>query len=225
VVDGTNGHQLTIVVDGHCEGLKIFELDDRVPHDPTQSELREKERYSWTRIPEFDYVPSGRLVFQLDPCWKGRQHTWKDGKRLRIDERISDILDEVETRAVEAEQHRSAEQERKRQRKRDWEQAMAIAGERYVEHALAMELHAQLNSWELANRVRTYGHALDSRKVVASLPPEGSPDWSSWIHAYADSIDPLLRTSGVPEVAAPKPEDLKPFLDGWSPYGPEPRWR
>src|SRR5699024_3590496 len=59
-----NGH-LEVTINGHPNVIKLDELNDRVPHEPTTQELRDKERYSWTRIPTHDQVPSGRLRLKL----------------------------------------------------------------------------------------------------------------------------------------------------------------
>jgi hypothetical protein len=48
--------------------------------------------------------------------------------------------------------------------------------------------------------------------------------WADWIRAHADNIDPLkgpLRPPSVPEVSD---TDLKPYLHGWSSYGPADRF-
>jgi hypothetical protein len=99
-------HHLAITVNSYSYGIVIREKEDRVPHEPTAAELREKQRNPWTRIPEFDPVPTGRLTFELDEAWNDRQHRWADGKRQRIEDRLWDLLNEIETRATEAEQHR-----------------------------------------------------------------------------------------------------------------------
>ncbi len=37
-----------------------------------------------------------------------------------------------------------------------------------------------------------------------------------------DALDPILQLSRIaPSLSEPKPEDLKPFLHGWSPHGPD----
>jgi hypothetical protein len=35
------------------------------------------------------------------------------------------------------------------------------------------------------------------------------------------AIDPLRHPPVMPAVRDPCPEDLRPFLNGWSPYGPD----
>jgi hypothetical protein len=45
-----------------------------------------------------------------------------------------------------------------------------------------------------------------------------------FVQRRLDERDPTLRpTLLLPVVPEPRPDDLKPFLDGWSPHGPESR--
>jgi hypothetical protein len=210
-----------ITVNGHSYGIKIREQDDRVPHQPMAYELRQKERYPWTRIPEFDPVPSGRLTFELDEAWNGRQYRWADGKRLRVEDRLSDLLAEIETRAAEDEQKRIDRDREQRERQARWEHAMEVARSRYTEHARALILHDQLEQWELATRLRRYCDELDASAIKPEPSDEQSPrEWSIWARSYAESIDPLRVVPTMPAIPEPKTEDLKPFLDGLSPYWP-----
>jgi len=53
----------TYAVDGRDQvQIYIQEHNKRVEHVPTAGELREKEKYEWTRIPKWDEVPTGELV-------------------------------------------------------------------------------------------------------------------------------------------------------------------
>jgi len=49
--------------------------------------------------------------------------------------------------------------------------------------------------------------------------------WLGWIRAYADRIDPSRQPPGRTPVPWVGPDDLRPFLDGWSRYGPDHRHR
>jgi hypothetical protein len=48
-----------------------------------------------------------------------------------------------------------------------------------------------------------------------------SADWIAWIRRYLDErVDPLASPPTMPAAPEPRPDDLKPFLDGFSPDGP-----
>jgi hypothetical protein len=82
----------------------------------------------------------------------------------------------------------------------------------------AAVLVEQVSNWDTANRIRAYCDAAE----VAHAGVENSSDWISWAREYADSLDPLRDP---PEAPVPdervSPEELRPFLLGWSPYGAE----
>lgn len=44
--------------------------------------------------------------------------------------------------------------------------------------------------------------------------------WLDWAREYRQSINPLAKPLAMPSVPKPKPDELKPYLRGWSPYGP-----
>jgi len=46
-------------------------------------------------------------------------------------------------------------------------------------------------------------------------------EWIDWIAGYRQEIDPFRQSPVMPAVRDPSPEDLRPFLNGWSPYGPD----
>jgi hypothetical protein len=49
--------------------FSIAELFDGKPHVPAAKEKAEKERYSWTTIPERDYIPNGGLALTNRQCF------------------------------------------------------------------------------------------------------------------------------------------------------------
>ena len=47
--------------------------------------------------------------------------------------------------------------------------------------------------------------------------------WLTWARARADTIDPTVGTPALTSLdftIEPSPEDLRPHLNGWSPYRP-----
>ena len=203
-------------------GVTIKELDDRIPHTPTPAELREKQRYSWTRIPEYEYLPFGKLSIELAQSWRGRQWRWSDGKRSVIEDRLAEVLRELELRSVEAQTRREEEARKRDERENQWKTAMETARTEYIEDARRKELVRQIDAWAWAEQVRTYLEAVKNR----SNPGDGSggQQWVGWVEAFAASIDPIRKGLEMPSIPEPEPEDLKPYLAGWSPHGPEGGW-
>ena len=103
---------LAFMIDGQAVGFKLLELVDRIPHTPTdEEELAVRQWESLQRmfsgaknlddvkpqpqIPEFDFVPSGRLQLVLAeglPGGSGLRRVFADGEKQQIEELINPIL-------------------------------------------------------------------------------------------------------------------------------------
>jgi hypothetical protein len=51
--------------------------------------------------------------------------------------------------------------------------------------------------------------------------PAAAEQWLAWLGEYRQRIDPLHQPIRMPPERKPSKEELKPFLNGWNPYGPE----
>jgi hypothetical protein len=129
------GSMMRVVVGGHGYELTVVEGKTRVPHVPSKEELADAARYSWTRIPDHDYIPSGELELRLPPYyWDGRRHRWSDRKRWRLEDKLAHVLAEIEERAELDEQRRLAEERRAQERRRAHEQALEGLGSGWSRH-------------------------------------------------------------------------------------------
>lgn len=179
--------------------LHLRELTRREPHVPTPKELAEKENWpNITRIPKWDYYPSGLLSFGLtrEPNRMSTQ-SWADGKARRIEDMIPKIVrgvfEEVDRararRKREADEaRRQAEESRRRyeeeqRRKQEQERVDALVGE--------------VERWETSVRIRRYLRTVE-RTV---LKRHGQIDVGSeldkfleWAGTVANRFDPLAPT-------------------------------
>lgn len=216
--------QLVVSIQGQDHSLQVVEQDDRVPHVPTARELRDQERSSWVKIPTHDHVPSSRLEIKIHGGFAVRGDTFADTKTLQLDDRLPTLIQELELRAEEAERgrlEREAEADRKREQ---WEQAREQAVLDLTEHHRGTVLIDQAERWANAQQVAAYLDALRSR--VQRLTGEARTDaetWLAWATTFAETVDPVARLIAMPPDPTPTPEDLKPFMRGLSPYGPD-RW-
>jgi hypothetical protein len=185
---------------------------------PTSDELAEKTVYSWQRVrPQPTTLPSGKIALSVGDDGPYRAHRrWADRKRWSVEDRLGDVLATVELQAQEKEQRRRVEEEEQQQRHRAWEQAMARVRRRFHDDRRTKLLNEQVEAWELAERIRKF-----SRAARDSGHADG--DWLDWADAHADEIDPTTGFATGPEEIEPQPEDLRPYLGRWSPYGPESR--
>lgn len=142
-------------------------------------------------------------------------------KRLAVDrgrEFLPVVLMQVEARAADDRERIKHEREEAERRQLAWEHAKAQARGRYREHHRAEILDAQVKAWQHATAIRAYCDAIEQK-----YPNEAEASgWVTWARARADALEPLGTAPTTPE--QPKdlsPDDLRPFLDGWSPFAPE----
>ncbi|MGD3108963.1 hypothetical protein [Streptomyces sp. YGL11-2] len=168
---------------------------------------------------------SEKLMLELGYSRSARRRQWADRKRWTLEDVLGAVLQEVESRAVEDAQRKVDEERAKEERKARWQEAMAAAKQRAVQDQLARALSEQAAQWREVAALREYCEALERRIVEAegSEKPEAvsAREWLTWARSHVESIDPLVRLPAMPTPHEPKPEDLKPYLTGWSPHGPE----
>ncbi|WP_248844063.1 hypothetical protein [Streptomyces hirsutus] len=208
-------------------------------------EVRDRPGCSW-RVGEVDVIVDGyacavtiqqefpqstdaersrKLVIELGYPRSARQSRWGDRKRWVLEDVLGAVLKEIETRAVEEIRRKEAEARAKMDREVRWRAAMEKAKEQAVQAQFAETLLEQAGRWQEATALRAYCDALEHRiaeEAGAEEPQVASARrWLAWARRYAQSVDPLHQLPTVPTPREPQPEDLKPYLKGWSPYGAE----
>lgn len=112
-------------IDGEMIGFELIEQTDRVAHQPTATESLAKARYEarvaqarktgsyvshWDapRIPEWDYVPNGKLSLVLDEKarWRGVRRTFSDRKTQRVETLIDCIIESLAGYSIETKRKR-----------------------------------------------------------------------------------------------------------------------
>lgn len=212
-----------IVLRGHRYPLHISE--EKVPlrgvWEDEQRHRKEDRYYPVARDEmfsgRFDKNATGRLTLSLEGYSRsGRQSSWGDRRSWTLEEKLPDVLREIEVRAVEDDHRADAERRKAEERQRHWELAMERAKERYIDSYRATLLRSQVAAWREATELRDYLAALDS----AHKDDPDAAEWIEWVRSYVDRFDPLNASQQLPTPEEIKPDDLKPFLDGLSPYGP-----
>jgi hypothetical protein len=177
---------------------------------------------------------SERLLLEIDRGMGTRpRRRWADRSRWKLEDVLGAVLAELASRAVADEEERIRQEEAQAARKVQWEAAMVEARRRATEAHYADALTKQANRWRQANELQAYADALEGRLAAASSEDDegrlaSAREWLVWIRAYLTRLDPLRRLPTAPPAPKLGPSDLEPFLDGWSPYGPDahnPTWR
>lgn len=186
-------------------------------------------RYPWQRVQtQRRSVPAGRLCLELaveHPSRRGRRARWADRTRWRLEDKLANVLAEIDRRTDDAITHRQAEEENARHREQQWRQAMDTA-RRAIEHQRRADaLRAQVEAWTSAQQVRAYADALADASA-GGVHPRGRQEvdaWVAWARSYADGLDPIIAGQLAPDQREPTAEQLRPHLRGWSPHGPDHR--
>jgi hypothetical protein len=228
------GHEVREQPVSHRHRTRAYSYDGR--HHPSTYSRREGEvllgigdfTYTITIDQEHpestDSERSDKLAIDLGYGRANRQSKWGDRKRWKLDDVLGLVLREVETRAVEDAQRKADEERAKANREVRWQAAMDAARERAVQAQYAAVLREQVKHWREATELREYCDALEHRLAQADLAKDQASEtreWLAWVRRYIQAIDPLQQLPVMPTPPDPKPEDLKPYLKGWSPYGPE----
>ncbi|MDX3855759.1 hypothetical protein PV679_34965, partial [Streptomyces sp. AK02-01A] len=184
-------------------------------------EHTEAKKYSWVRIPRYDYTPSERLRFTLSGGQSHHASEWADSTERPLEEQLAEIVHEIGLRGEAAERKRLAELEEARKKRLRWEAAMAEARDQYAEKYRVRQLESQEAAWRRATHLGEYLEA--ARAHVATLPPgsekAAAEEWMEWATGHVARAHAVVQQFRLPDVPEPRGEDLKPFLRGWSPYG------
>lgn len=192
--------------------------------------------YSWQRVKtQYETVPSGRLTLTLSEQYQENGSEWTDSDRSPLESRLNGVLKEVDRRVRAAEEAlkqwareedtRRLEREEAERRKRDeWNSAIESARSQAQDAYRIKSFKAAMRSWQSAVEIRTFCDALERSAGDIS---EDLRSWIAWGRATAASIDPtgdLASLAEVPFKHDPSPDELRPYLDDWSPHRPEKEW-
>ena len=113
------------------------------------SEAYRNQLYTYVRterVKPYDSEATGILSIELvasGPVREGRPASWRDRKSWTLDEKLPELLYELELRAVEDDEREAEERRQQEERQRCWEETMERARERYREAYRGKALRAQ----------------------------------------------------------------------------------
>jgi hypothetical protein len=218
--------QLAIGIDGFNYTIRIREQQGPGGAPVPYGGERGRSLPPWRAARTTTFVPTGRLRIIIEHGYSrdARPAEFRDTKTRPLEDRLPAVLRELEIRALEDGRQRQEEQRKADDKRRRWEHAMSRARHDFRQAALAGELASQLERWRLAAEIDQYLAGLREVLQNADRPqPTGAREWTDWIASYRHEIDPIRHPPVMPAVREPSPEDLRPFLNGWSPYGPDTR--
>lgn len=221
------GH-LTLRTTAGQYGIRIRELSGP-GGKPQQRHYwgQRSNRARWLEDRDTEFVSTGVLELIVEgPGMAHNGYRPKDTSTITLEERLPRIFRKFEIHRLEAE---FREQERARkaaERRRRWEAAMEEARARYDEDARWEAFAERSREWHDVRRHREFLAA--AREAAALLESKARDELVAHLdfaERALDGRDPLADLGRLlPKVRTPKPDDLKPYLESWSPHGPEASW-
>ncbi|MFD5180568.1 hypothetical protein ACFWM1_32485 [Nocardia sp. NPDC058379] len=213
---------LRVKIKGHTFGVQMVEPPEKVPHEATPTELARAARDSAYSIAKYDVVPSGRIMLTITNGVSCLESSWTySDDEGTVD--LAPVVLELGLRAADAEAKRLADERDAAERRHRWEAAMATAESAFADAHRAKVFREQAERWRQLQELDEYLAAM--RSYVAALDDahdaEEAARWLEWVSNYRKGLDPLHGTLGMPAIPKPGADDLKPYLNGWSYYGPD----
>jgi hypothetical protein len=180
-------------------------------------------RSRWLDARQFEFVSTGVLELVVEGPGMGYSGGYRirDSATMTLDERLPRVFRRIEVHQLQAE-HQAQEREREAgERRRRWEAAMAAARARYDEQARWEAFEASSEAWHAIGRHRTFLAAAREAAVDGPRRDEVLAHLD-FAERRLDAADPVRNPDRLlSQILEPKPDDLKPYLDGWSPHGPD----
>lgn len=218
--------QLVFTINGHELKVRLWEKGAglRGPYEHQRKRWQEdrekpfRQMLFLDRPKPYDSGATGELNIVALGWSHGRQASWGDRKRWTLEDRLPQLMRELETQAVEAEEQRLAKEREEAERQRQWEVAMERAKLRLVEDHCVGVLRTRVGAWHEADAIRAYCDAVEARHGVETIAAD--PDAAKWLAFAREHADRAQRLPGMPPDQEITHEALKPYLGKWSPFGP-----
>ncbi|WP_446224818.1 hypothetical protein ACTWPB_06720 [Nocardia sp. IBHARD005] len=213
---------LRVKIGRHAFGIQLVEPTEKVSHDATPTELARAARDSTYALAKYDVVPSGRVTLTILHGISCLESSWT----YSDDEDVVDLARmvlELELRAADAEAKQLADESAAAERRRRWETARATAESAFADAYRGKVFREQAKRWRGLNELDEYLAAM--RSHVAAIEDDhhrqDAARWLEWASNYSKELNPLHSELGMPTIPKPSADDLKPYLNGWSYYGPD----
>jgi hypothetical protein len=212
VLAGVEKSSLVIVANGEHLPFRLFEEQDTAPAPPpTKAELR---RSPWGLPPTTIKVPTGRLALRLDHNYRTR--TWADRTRWRLEDRLTEVIDHVDSLArAEIERQREAHEKGLRDLEA-WEAGAAAARHAYVAALNRRRMRNQAARSGRAHVLREFADRVLARAAAEADPPAAAQmlDWQEAILDEAEWMDPLNAPADLCSVEPEEIDarDLAPYM-------------
>jgi hypothetical protein len=199
------------------QGVYMAEENDRSEHVLTVYEQKQKDRYGYSYAPKYDYTASGRLFLEIESRYSGRRQKWADRQRWTIEEKLGQIIDEIEARSLLEREDRLERERKEAERQQRVDVAVAEATALYQEEHREQMFLDELARWHEANQRREYLTAMTDKDDSLTDPEarREAQQWLDWCQERVTASDPLEGEIRLPNEVAPSEQELRPLLPDW----------
>lgn len=197
----TDGHRkwISLAIGAEEFRLRLREVTKREKYIATPDELAEARASASSRIPMWDYQPTGLLTLSLcDNRWASVRQLWTEAKRARFENQIADLAHGILSVVDRDLTRRKAEFSERRRRVLEMEAARNAEAAKKAEDAQVEDLYQQAKRWEDSRRVRRYLRVARETmlKVHGQIVPGSQMDkWFVWANEMARQMDPLTKAN------------------------------
>lgn len=194
--------ELSFTVGDESIGVAIIEHLDAHRHVRTREEQERVERGYASGVPKYDRVATGRLQIVMHDATSPHS-SWSDSSTRRLENVLGRVVLAVEAVPERRAQRRAEEEERRREaearmREAETRRARELEAQRRagLEAERERDLLKRIERFRLARDIREYVGAMGRMVSTAGLTiAEGGPleEFTVWMLAYADKVDPLTE--------------------------------
>lgn len=195
--------------------VDLIEEREKVKNVPESEAAAAK--YEWQRLrPVESNEFSGRLALRVRGF--APSQGWADRKRWTLESRLPRFVRNLEEEAQRRDEARIRVNEAKRQRRREWEEALPKARAAYLRVLNRERLDKQVAAYSESVRLAAYADAVAARaKEFESEQREAPEAWADWIRGEARRLDPTGQRT---HLQFQEPKSISPWeLDRYMPGG------
>lgn len=219
---GNTGPDLTLRLPSRELSIKVRELDQRGRR--TEPYITESDYYTRTErtVANKSFQSSGRLEVVISKVWEDQLvFSLQDAEGVPLEDQLPVLIRKLEIGEAEAEWSRQEEDRRSQIRKIRWKEVEQEAFTKLTYERNAKQLQDQLERRREAAEMRVYAQEIEAQaEQREGLEKEDALQWASWIRQYADRTDPIIGPLRPLHITSAKSDELEPYMNGWSAYGP-----
>ncbi|MDO1514337.1 hypothetical protein Q2T41_16910 [Maribacter confluentis] len=136
----------------------------------------------------YDFVKSDKLEFQTGYINK---KNWLDTEKLKIEERIPNILDNIEKKCVQGHQIDLRNKILKNKRALEEQKQQEIERLQKIEEEKTVQLFNDAKNWQRAELLRKFMDAKKENEISKGTFNKETEKWLAWVTTKINDLDPL----------------------------------